>query len=83
MVIYIIHFKVQKKKIGIVLGLLSIDLIQNEGVSCNYSSWKINFGAISYLMNFLTEIHMLGVEGFNTKWKSKNKGRLKAKKEGD
>ena len=52
MVIYIIHFKVQKNKIGIVLVLLSTDLIQNEGVSCSYSSWKINFGAISYLMNF-------------------------------
>ena len=32
MVIYIIHFKVQKNKIGIVLGLLSIDLVQKEGV---------------------------------------------------
>ena len=31
MVIYIIHFEVQKKKNGIALGFLSIDLIQKEG----------------------------------------------------
>ena len=52
MVIYIIHFKLQKNKIGIALGFLSIDLIQREGVNCNYSSWKINCGGITYLMNF-------------------------------
>ena len=52
MVIYIIHFEVQKDKTAIVLGLFSVDLIQKEGVNSNYSSWKINCGAISYLMNF-------------------------------
>ena len=78
MVIYIIHFKVQKNKTAIVLGLLSIDLIQKEGINCNYSNWKINCGAISYLMNILPKFTCLVVEGFNTKWKSKNKGRLKA-----
>ena len=83
MVIYIIHFKVQKNKTAIVLGLLSIDLIQKEGINCNYSNWKINCGAISYLMNFLPKFTCLVVEGFNTKRKSKNKGRLKAIKEGD
>ena len=83
MVIYIIHFKVQKNKTSIVLGLLSVDLIQKEGVNYNYSNWKINCGAISYLMNFWPKFTCLAVEGFNTKWKSKNKGRLKAKKEGD
>ena len=31
MVIYIIHFEVQKIKIGTTLGFLSIDLIQKEG----------------------------------------------------
>jgi len=30
----------------------NIDLIQREGVNCNYNSWKINWGAISYLMKF-------------------------------
>ena len=42
----------KKKKTSIALGFLSIDLIQKEGVNYNYSSWKINCGAISYLMNF-------------------------------
>ena len=51
MVIYIIHFEVQKNKTAIVLGVLSIDLIQKEGVNSNYSSWKINCGAISYGIN--------------------------------
>ena len=46
MVIYIIHFELQKNKIGIALGFLSIDLIQREGVNCNYSNWKINYEAI-------------------------------------
>ena len=32
MVIYIIHFEVPKKKFGIALGFLSIDLIQKERV---------------------------------------------------
>ena len=73
----IIHFEAQKNKTTIVLGLLSIDLIQKEDVNCNYSSWKINCGAISYLMNFWRKFTWLAVEGFNTKWKSKNKERLK------
>ena len=46
MVIYIKHFELQKNKIGIALGFLSIDLIQREGVNCNYSNWKINCRAI-------------------------------------
>ena len=45
-------FWITKKKAGIALGFLSIDFIQKEGVNCNYSGWKINCGAISYLMNF-------------------------------
>ena len=49
--------KKKKKKTGIVLGFSSIDLIQNEGVNCNYSSWKINCGAIGYLMNFDRNSH--------------------------
>ena len=83
MVTYIIHFELQKNKAGIALGFLSIDLIQKKSVNCNYSSWKINYGAISYLMNFWPKFTCLAVEGFNTKWKSENKGRLKAKTEGE
>ena len=45
-------FRITKKKTGIALDFLPVDLIQKEGVNCNYSSWKINCGAISYLMNF-------------------------------
>ena len=61
MVIYIIHIELQKNKIGIAWGFFffPIDLIQKEGVNCNYSSWKINCGAISYLMNFLPKFTCL------------------------
>ena len=83
MVTYIIHFELQKNKAGIALGFLSVDFIQKEVVNCNYSSWKINCGAISYLINLWPKFTCLVVKGFNTKWKSKNRGRLKAKKEGD
>ena len=58
MVIYIIHFELQKNKTGIALDFLPVDLIQKEGVNYNYSSWKINCG--DKLFNeFFTQIHML------------------------